>query len=142
MGRKKGFRSEIIDYQGGDEAGVKSATFTVSGEYAFGFLKAEIGIHRLVRISPFDAAKRRHTSFASVYVYPEIEDDIVIDINEADLKIDTYRSSGAGGTEGQQDRLRHQDNSSSDKYSRPVPERAFPAQEQGHGHEDTESPAL
>ena len=94
---KKGFRSDIIDYQAGEEAGVKSVTFTVSGEYAFGFLKAEIGIHRLVRISPFDAAKRRHTSFASVFVYPEIEDDIVIDINEADLKIDTYRAQGAGG---------------------------------------------
>ncbi len=94
---KKGFRSEITDYQPGEEAGVKSVTFTVSGEYAFGFLKAEIGIHRLVRISPFDAAKRRHTSFASVFVYPEIEDDIVIEINEADLKIDTYRAQGAGG---------------------------------------------
>ena len=94
---KKGFRSDIIDYQAGEEAGVKSVTFTVSGEYAFGFLKAEIGIHRLVRISPFDSAKRRHTSFASVFVYPEIEDDIVIDINEADLKIDTYRAQGAGG---------------------------------------------
>lgn len=94
---KKGFRSEITDYQPGEEAGVKSVTFTVSGEYAYGFLKAEIGIHRLVRISPYDAAKRRHTSFASVFVYPEIEDDIVIDINEADLRIDTYRSSGAGG---------------------------------------------
>lgn len=94
---KKGFRSEITDYQPGEEAGVKSVTFTVAGEYAYGFLKAEIGIHRLVRISPFDAAKRRHTSFASVFVYPEIEDDIVIDINESDLKIDTYRAQGAGG---------------------------------------------
>ena len=72
-------------------------TFTVEGEYAYGFLKAEIGIHRLVRISPFDAGKRRHTSFASVFVIPEVEDEIVVDINEADLRIDTYRSSGAGG---------------------------------------------
>lgn len=94
---KKGYQSDITDYQPGDEAGVKSVTFTVTGEYAYGFLKAEIGIHRLVRISPFDAAKRRHTSFASVFVYPEIEDDIIIDINEADLKIDTYRAQGAGG---------------------------------------------
>lgn len=94
---KKGFSSDITDYQPGEEAGVKSVTFTVSGEYAYGFLKAEIGIHRLVRISPYDAAKRRHTSFASVYVYPEIADDVVIEINEADLRIDTYRSSGAGG---------------------------------------------
>jgi peptide chain release factor 2 len=94
---KKGFSSEITDWQPGEEAGVKSVTFTVSGEYAFGYLKAEIGIHRLVRISPFDAAKRRHTSFASVFVYPEIADDIVIEINESDLRIDTYRAQGAGG---------------------------------------------
>jgi peptide chain release factor 2 len=94
---RKGFRTETIDYLAGEEAGVKSVTFTVSGEYAFGYLKAESGIHRLVRISPFDAGKRRHTSFASVFVYPEINEDIVVEINEDDLRIDTYRSSGAGG---------------------------------------------
>ncbi|MBM4332338.1 MAG: peptide chain release factor 2 [Deltaproteobacteria bacterium] len=94
---RKGFQCEIIDYLPGEEAGVKSVTLTVNGEYAYGYLKAESGIHRLVRISPFDAGKRRHTSFSSVFVYPEIKEDIVVDINEDDLRIDTYRSSGAGG---------------------------------------------
>ncbi|MBI5588476.1 MAG: peptide chain release factor 2 [Deltaproteobacteria bacterium] len=93
----KHYAAETVDYQPGEEAGVKSVTFTVSGEYAYGYLKAEMGVHRLVRISPFDANKRRHTSFASVFVYPEIEDDIEVDINEADLKVDTFRASGAGG---------------------------------------------
>jgi peptide chain release factor 2 len=81
----------------GDEAGIKGATFTVEGPYAYGYLKAEAGIHRLVRISPFDANKRRHTSFAAVLVYPEIEDDIIVDIRDEDLKVDTFRASGAGG---------------------------------------------
>ncbi len=94
---RKGFKSTIIDYQPGDEAGVKSVSLTLEGEFAYGYSKAEIGIHRLVRISPFDAGARRHTSFASVFVYPEVDDSIVIEINEDDLRIDTYRSSGAGG---------------------------------------------
>ncbi len=94
---RKGFSTEIIDELPGEEAGLKSATFTVAGEYAYGYLKAESGIHRLVRISPFDAGKRRHTSFASVFVYPEVKEDIVVEINEDDLRIDTFRSSGAGG---------------------------------------------
>jgi len=94
---RKGFRTEIIDYLAGEEAGVKSATFTVTGDYAYGYLRAESGIHRLVRISPFDAGKRRHTSFASVFVYPEVSEDIVVEINEDELRVDTYRSSGAGG---------------------------------------------
>jgi peptide chain release factor 2 len=94
---RKGFRTEIIDYLPGEEAGVKSVTITVNGDYAYGYLKAESGIHRLVRISPFDAGKRRHTSFASVFVYPEIQEDIVVEINEDDLRVDTFRSSGAGG---------------------------------------------
>ncbi len=94
---KHGSRTEILDYQSGEEAGVKSVTFTVSGDYPYGRLKAEAGVHRLVRISPFDANKRRHTSFASVYVYPEVEDDIDIEIDEKDLRIDTYRASSAGG---------------------------------------------
>jgi len=93
----KGFKAEVVDFLPGDEAGVKSVTFTVTGEYAYGYLKAEVGVHRLVRISPFDSNKRRHTSFASVFVYPEIEDDIEVDINEADIKVDTFRASGAGG---------------------------------------------
>jgi len=96
-GERRGFIAKIIDYQPGDEAGVKSVTFTLEGEYAYGYAKAEVGIHRLVRISPFDTGKRRHTSFASVFVYPEIDDDISIEINEKDLRIDTYRSTGAGG---------------------------------------------
>ena len=94
---REGFETVLNDYQAGEEAGIKSATFTVNGEYAFGLLTGEIGVHRLVRISPFDQAKRRHTSFASVFVSPEIDESIQIDIKEADLKIDTYRSGGAGG---------------------------------------------
>ena len=94
---RKGFVATIIDYLPGDEAGVKSVTWTLRGEYAYGYAKAEIGIHRLVRISPFDAGARRHTSFASVFVYPEVDDRIIIEIDEKDLRIDTYRSTGAGG---------------------------------------------
>lgn len=94
---KKGFKAELTDHQPGDEAGIKGATLTVSGDYAYGWLRAEIGIHRLVRISPFDSNARRHTSFCSVFVFPELPDDVEVDINEKDLKVDTYRSSGAGG---------------------------------------------
>jgi len=94
---RSGFAMEELDFTPGDEAGVKSATFLVKGDYAFGYLKSEIGVHRLVRISPFDANARRHTSFASVFATPEIDDSIEIDIREEDLRIDYYRSSGAGG---------------------------------------------
>ena len=94
---RRGFKREIIDYQPGEEAGLKSVTFTVTGEYAYGLLSAEAGVHRLVRISPFDQAARRHTSFASVYVWPELPEDVDIEIDDKDLRIDTYRSSGAGG---------------------------------------------
>lgn len=93
----KGFKTSIIDYLPGDEAGVKSVSFTLEGEYAYGYAKAEIGIHRLVRISPFDAGARRHTSFASVFVYPEVDDEIKIEIDEEDLRIDTFRAGGKGG---------------------------------------------
>ncbi len=94
---KKGFVVTVLDLQAGEEAGIKSATLEIKGESAFGFLKAEGGVHRLVRISPFDAQARRHTSFASVFIYPVVEDEIEIDIDEGDLRIDTYRASGAGG---------------------------------------------
>jgi peptide chain release factor 2 len=94
---RRGFRRELIDYQPGEEAGLKSATFTVSGEYAYGLLSAEAGVHRLVRISPFDSAARRHTSFASLYVWPELPEDVDVEIDDKDIRIDTYRSSGAGG---------------------------------------------
>jgi peptide chain release factor 2 len=94
---QQGFTTELMEVQAGEEAGLKSATVLVKGEYAYGYLKAEVGIHRLVRISPFDANKRRHTSFASVFVYPEVDESIAVDIQEADLRIDTFRASGAGG---------------------------------------------
>jgi len=91
------YKAQVIDMQPGEEAGIKSATVTISGSYAYGYLKSESGVHRLVRISPFDFNKRRHTSFASVFAFPEIEDDIEVEINESDLRIDTFRSSSAGG---------------------------------------------
>jgi peptide chain release factor 2 len=94
---RKKFKTEILDFQSGDEAGIKSVSIEVQGKYAYGYLKAEAGVHRLVRISPFDSNKRRHTSFASVFVLPEVDDDGDIEINPADLRIDTYRASGAGG---------------------------------------------
>jgi len=94
---RRGFKRELIDYQPGEEAGLKSATVTVTGEYAYGLLAAEAGVHRLVRISPFDQAARRHTSFASLYVWPELPEDVDIEIDEKDIRVDTFRSSGAGG---------------------------------------------
>ncbi len=94
---RRGLKRDVIDYQPGDEAGIKSATVLLVGEYAYGLMNAEAGVHRLVRISPFDQAARRHTSFASVFVWPELADDVDVDIQEKDLRIDTYRSSGAGG---------------------------------------------
>jgi peptide chain release factor 2 len=94
---RRGFRAEMVEQQPGEGAGLKSATYTVQGPYAYGYLKAEAGIHRLVRISPFDANARRHTSFASVFVFPEITEDIQVEIRDEDLRVDTYRSSGAGG---------------------------------------------
>jgi peptide chain release factor 2 len=94
---RAGFNAKVLDFQPGDEAGIKDVTIEIKGEYAYGLLKAEAGVHRLVRISPFDAAKRRHTSFASVFIYPLTEDEIEIEINTNDIRIDTYRASGAGG---------------------------------------------
>lgn len=94
---KKNFKSKLLDYQQGDEAGIKDVSIEVSGKYSYGYLKSEMGVHRLVRISPFDSNGKRHTSFASVFVYPVIDDEIDIEINDKDIKIDTYRASGAGG---------------------------------------------
>ncbi|MBA3441391.1 MAG: peptide chain release factor 2 [Pyrinomonadaceae bacterium] len=94
---RRSFKSEILDYQPGEEAGVKGVTFRVEGEYAYGLLSAEAGVHRLVRISPFDQAARRHTSFASLFVYPEVDETIEVEINDKDLRVDTYRATGAGG---------------------------------------------
>jgi peptide chain release factor 2 len=94
---RKGFKREIMDFQPGDEAGIKSVTLTIAGDYAYGMLLAEAGVHRLVRISPYDQASRRHTSFASLYVWPELPDDVDVEVDEKDLRVDTYRSSGAGG---------------------------------------------
>jgi peptide chain release factor 2 len=94
---RKGFASEIIDFQPGDEAGLKSVTFMTKGDYAYGYIKAESGVHRLVRISPFNASGKRHTSFASIFVYPELDNEIVVNIEEKDLRIDVFRASGAGG---------------------------------------------
>ncbi len=94
---RKGYKLELIDLQPGEEAGIKSATFTASGENAYGYLKSEGGVHRLVRISPFNASGKRHTSFASVFVYPELDNEIVVDVEEKDLRIDVFRASGSGG---------------------------------------------
>ncbi len=94
---KKGYDYKVLNYQPGEEAGIKEAVIEVNGPYAYGYLSAETGVHRLVRISPFDSNARRHTSFASVFVYPELEDDADVEINPKDLRIDTYRASGAGG---------------------------------------------
>jgi peptide chain release factor 2 len=96
-GDRNGYKTEILDTQYGDEAGIKSATVLFTGDYAFGYLKAEIGVHRLVRISPYDSNKRRHTSFASAFAYPEVDDEIDVEIKEEDLKVDVYRASGPGG---------------------------------------------
>jgi len=94
---RRGFKTKVVDYQPGEEAGIKSVTLIVTGSYAYGYLKSEVGIHRLVRLSPFDTNHKRHTSFASVSVYPELNDEVVIDIDEKDLRIETFRASGAGG---------------------------------------------
>ena len=94
---QRGFKAEVLEYQPGEEAGLKSVTFRVEGEYAYGLLAAEAGVHRLVRISPFDQAARRHTSFASLFVYPEIDEDIEVEVQDKDLRVDTYRATGAGG---------------------------------------------
>jgi peptide chain release factor 2 len=96
-GERRGLQTELLDRLDGEEAGIKSATIAIRGDYAYGYLNGESGVHRLVRISPFDAASRRHTSFASVFVFPEVDDDVEIEVDSGDLRVDTYRASGAGG---------------------------------------------
>ena len=139
---RKGWTVEPADLTAGEEAGISSASFIARGEYAYGFLKAEKGVHRLVRISPFDAAARRQTSFAAVDVTPEIDDDIVIDVKEADVRIDTYRSSGAGGQKVNKTdsavRLTHL----ADRHRGRGPERAEPAEEPQRRLEDPAREAL
>ena len=132
---RRGFKREVIDYQPGDEAGIKSATITVTGDYAYGLMSAEAGVHRLVRISPFDQAARRHTSFASVYVWPELPDDVEVEIDEKDLRIDTYRSSGARRPARQRHRLGHPHHAPADRHRRLVPERAIAAPQPRLGDE-------
>ena len=132
---RRGFKREVLDYQPGEEAGIKSATFTLNGDYAFGLMAAEAGVHRLVRISPFDQAARRHTSFASVYVWPQIEEDTDIEIPEKDLRIDTYRSSGAGGQHVNVTDSAVRITPSADRHRRVMSERTVAAQEPRRGDE-------
>ena len=126
----RGFQTELLEASPGEEAGLKSATFTVRGENAYGILKAERGVHRLVRQSPFDQAHRRHTSFAQVIVAPLLADDVDVEIDEGDLRIDTYRASGAGGQHVNKTDSRRPDHAPPDRDRRPVPERALADVEQ------------
>ena len=130
---RHGLKVELIDQHSGEQAGIKSATLLLKGENAYGYAKTESGVHRLVRISPYDSAARRHTSFASVWVYPVVDDNIEVEYNESDLRIDTYRASGAGRTAHQHDRQRGADHAHPDGDRRAVPEPAIAAQEQGGG---------
>jgi peptide chain release factor 2 len=138
---RKGFNVELLEESEGEVAGIKSATIKVGGEYAYGFLRTETGIHRLVRKSPFDSNARRHTSFCSVFVFPEVDDSIEIDINPADVRTDTYRASGAGGQHINKTdsavRLTHPVG-----HRRAVPERPFPAPQQGRSLVDAARPPL
>ena len=139
---KKGFKRDITEIQAGEEAGIKSVTLLVQGEYAYGYLSAEVGVHRLVRISPFDSAARRHTSFASVFAWPQIDEDITIDVQEKDIRVDTYRSSGAGGQHvnvtDSAVRITHIPSG----HRGLLPERAEPDPKPRRGHEGAEGPPL
>jgi peptide chain release factor 2 len=125
---RKGFKINLIDLQPGDEAGIKSVIFTANGDYAYGYLRTETGVHRLVRISPFNAGGKRHTSFASVFVYPELDKEIVIEIDDKDLRIDTYRARGAGGQHV--------------RYRGSVPAGKIPTPKPGYGDEGSKGQAL
>jgi peptide chain release factor 2 len=128
---RKGYKAELIDFQPGDEAGIKSVTFTASGENAFGYLKSETGVHRLVRISPFNASGKRHTSFASVFVYPELDSEITVEIDDKDIRVDVYRASGAGSP-----------HPPSLRNCCAVPAGEISASQQRHGHESAQIPPL
>ncbi len=132
------FKVKVLDYLAGEEAGIKSASILITGTNAYGFLKSEHGVHRLVRISPFDASGRRQTSFASLEVMPEIDDDYDIEINPADLKIDTYRSGGAGGQHVNKTESAIRITHIPTGGHRGLPERAQPAPESRGGHEDAQ----
>ncbi len=139
---RSGFKSQTVDIQQGEEVGIKSATLLVSGEYAYGHLQAERGVHRLVRISPFDANKRRHTSFASVDVVPEIADTAPIEVNPADLEIDTFRSGGKGRAEREQGRNCGADRAQAEWNRGRLPGRAQPGAQSRAGDENVESKTL
>ena len=139
---KKGYKWELLEQSDGEEAGIKSATILIKGENAFGWLKTESGVHRLVRISPFDSNARRHTSFASVGAFPVIDDEIEIDISEKDVRIDVYRASGAGGQHVNKTESRGSHHAFADRYCRAVPERPLAAQEPGPGLEHAARAAL
>ena len=139
---QRGFKTEILEYQPGEEAGLKSVTFRVEGEYAYGLLAAEAGVHRLVRISPFDQAARRHTSFASLFVFPEIDEDIEVEINDKDLRSGYLSSNRCRGPAHKYYRLRCAHHAPAHQYRRIVSEPAFATSEQGGGNEGPEIPAL
>ena len=137
-----GYKVQLLEQSEGETAGIKSATLQVTGPNAYGWLKTEAGVHRLVRISPFDSAARRHTSFASVWVYPVVDDNIDIAINESDLKVDTYRASGAGRTARQQDGKRDPHHARPERHHRRVPDRSQSAPQSRDGDGDAEGAAL
>ena len=133
---RRGFKTEILEATPGEEAGLKSATFTLTGENAYGIMQAEKGVHRLVRLSPFDSAHRRHTSFAQVEVAPLVDDDVDVEIDESDLRIDTYRAQGAGGQHVNKTDSAVRITHLPDRHRGAVPERALAAAEQGPGDAD------
>ena len=137
----RGFKAELLEATPGEEAGLKSATFTLAGDNAYGIMQAEKGVHRLVRLSPFDSAHRRQTSFAQVEVSPLVDDDVDVEIDETDLRIDTYRSPGRRRPARQQDRLGRAHHAPADRDRGAVPERALPAAEQGAGDADPQERA-
>ncbi len=132
---RRGFDAELIDEQAGEEAGIKSSTILVKGPYAYGYLKSENGIHRLVRISPFDAQSRRHTSFASAHVYPEVDEAVELDMEDKDIRVDRYCSSGAGRSGREHHLLGGAAGAHPHRDHRHLPERALPDQEPGRRHE-------